>query len=72
MPLFLFFKSCGGCVSLSANAMSHFTKYAYEQVKLEIFSEKENMDKLDWAMESLKVRERKTKNASISLQTCSD
>ena len=26
------------------------------QVKLEIFSEKENVDQLDWAMESLKVR----------------
>lgn len=25
------------------------------QVKLEIFSEKENVDQLDWAMESLKV-----------------
>lgn len=27
-----------------------------EQVKLEIFSEKDNVDQLDWAMESLKVR----------------
>lgn len=26
------------------------------QVKLEIFSEKDNVDQLDWAMESLKVR----------------
>lgn len=27
------------------------------QVKLEIFSEKENVDQLDWAMESLKVKQ---------------
>lgn len=35
------------------------------QVKLEIFSEKENVDQLDWAMESLKVYIR-----VVVLQSC--